>query len=125
VWQVALEDPRDPAQTMAILSVGPGAVATSSIKKRCWQQGKHIRHHLIDPRSGEPAETDWLSVTVIAPHATVAEVFAKALLIAGPREVDSIAARQSDLAFIAVDRAGQLWGSTRAKEFLNDTIQTI
>ena len=119
VWRVTLEDPRDPDQTMAILRVGQGAVATSSIMKRRWQQGKRVRHHLIDPRSGAPAETDWLSVTVVAPHATTAEVFAKTLLIAGSREAERIAARYSDLAFIAVDRVGQLCGSDNAKELLD------
>jgi thiamine biosynthesis lipoprotein len=118
-WRVTLEDPRDPDQTLAILRVGPGAVATSSIMKRRWQQGKRVRHHLIDPRSSAPAETDWLSVTVIAPHATTAEVFAKALLIAGSRQAERIAARYSDLAFIAVDRVGQLLGSDNAKELLD------
>ena len=118
-WRVTLEDPRDPDQTMAILRVGQGAVATSSIMKRRWQQGKRVRHHLIDPRSGAPAETEWSSVTVIAPHATAAEVFAKALLIGGSREAERVAAWHNDLAFIAVDRVGQLWGSNNAKELLD------
>jgi thiamine biosynthesis lipoprotein len=122
-WSVELEDPRDPARALQILRVGPGAVATSSITKRRWLQGGHERHHLIDPRSLEPAETDWLSVTVIAPHATTAEVFAKALLIAGSREADRIAARRRDLAFIAVDHTGQMWGSNNAREFLDVAIQ--
>ena len=122
-WQVELEDPRDPAQALAILRVRPGAVATSSITKRRWQQGDRVRHHLIDPRSLQPAETDWLSVTVIAPHATTAEVFAKALLIAGSREAERIAAQRNDLAFIAVDRTGQLWGSNNAQEFLDVATQ--
>jgi thiamine biosynthesis lipoprotein len=118
-WRVALEDPRDPDQTLAILRVGPGAVATSSTMKRRWQQGERVRHHLIDPRKGQPAETVWLSVTAIAPHAAAAEVFAKALLIAGPSEAEQIAVRRGDLAFIAVDRAGQLWGSKNAEEVLD------
>jgi thiamine biosynthesis lipoprotein len=118
-WRVVLEDPHDPDQMLAILRVGPSAVATSSTMKRRWQQGERVQHHLIDPRSGQPAETDWLSMTVIAPHATVAEVFAKALLIAGSSEAEQIAARRGDLAFIAVDQAGQLWGSKNAKEVLD------
>ena len=118
-WRVELEDPRDSAQALALLKVGPGAVATSSIMKRRWLQGARVQHHLIDPRNLRPAETDWLSVTVIAPHATTAEVFAKALLIAGSRQAESIAMRRGDLAFIAVDRTGQLWGSKNAKEFLD------
>ena len=118
-WRVALEDPRDPDQTLAILRLGSGAVATSSIMKRRWQQGKRVRHHLIDPRSGQPAETDWLSVTVTASHATTAEVFAKALLIAGSSEAEQVAARRNEIAYIAVDPVGQLWGSDKAKELLD------
>lgn len=74
---------------------------------------------MIDPRRGAPAETDWLSVTVIAPHATIAEAFAKTLLIAGSRNASAVAARREDIAFIAVDGAGKLWGSENAREFLD------
>jgi thiamine biosynthesis lipoprotein len=118
-WQIEIEDPGDASATLGILSVGPGAVATSSITKRRWQQGDRMQHHLIDPRLGAPAETDWLAVTVIAPHTTTAEVFAKTLLIAGSREAQDITARRGDIAFIAVDRAGKLWGSQNSMEYLN------
>jgi thiamine biosynthesis lipoprotein len=122
-WRVALEDPRDPAATLGILQVGPGAVATSSTMRRRWEQGGQVRHHLIDPRTGAPAESDWLSVTVIAGHAAIAEVVAKVLLIAGSREAEKFAARRRDIAFIAVDAAGRLWGSSNAKEFLDVGIE--
>ena len=118
-WQIALEDPRDEEGVLGILHVGPGAVVTSSITKRRWQQGDRVQHHLIDPRRGEPAETDWLNVTVIAPHATIAEVFAKSFLIAGSHEAMEIAGQRDDIAFIAVDGEGRLWGSSNAKEFLD------
>ncbi|MDE3091462.1 MAG: FAD:protein FMN transferase, partial [Chloroflexota bacterium] len=124
-WQVALEDPRDPNRTLAILRVGPGAVATSSITRRRWMQGDRARHHLIDPRGGVPAETDWLSVTVVAPRAAVAEVFAKALLIAGSRDAERIAARRDDIAFIAVDGDGRLWGSSKSKELIDVTAEHV
>jgi thiamine biosynthesis lipoprotein len=123
VWRIALEDPRDPEQTLAVLRVGAGAVATSSITRRRWQQGDAVRHHLIDPRRGAPAETDWLSVTVVAPRAAAAEVFAKVLLIMGSGGTREMAARQSGIDFIAVDREGRLWGSDRAKELLEHGIE--
>ena len=122
-WRVALEDPRTAEQTLAILRVGPGAIATSSVTRRRWQQGERVQHHLIDPRRGASAESDWLSVTVIAPHATIAEAFAKSLLIAGSRGASEIAARRDDIAFIAVNQDGRLWGSEKAKEFLDDGIE--
>ena len=41
-WPVALEDPRDPLQSIARLIVNHGAVATSSVAKRTWKQGEKI-----------------------------------------------------------------------------------
>jgi thiamine biosynthesis lipoprotein len=115
-WEIELEDPRDPEQTLTVLQVGPGAVATSSVVKRSWRQGEKMRHHLIDPRTGEPAVTEWLSVTVIAQHATDAEVFAKVLLIGGAELAQEIISKRADLSFIAVDSQGQLWGSPNRLE---------
>lgn len=119
-WQIALEDPRQPDQHLTVLAVPPGAVTTSSVVKRSWIQGETPRHHLIDPRTGEPAITDWLSVTVIAPHAEMAEVFAKALLIAGPQEADQIAQNAQEISYLAVDREGKIWGSLKSLEYIND-----
>jgi thiamine biosynthesis lipoprotein len=118
-WLTALEDPRDEERVLAVLRTGPGAVATSSILRRRWRQGDAIRHHLIDPRRRAAAETDWLCVTVIAPHAAVAEAYAKALLIAGPGSAPSLAERRGDIAYIAVDMDSQLWGSNNAKGYLD------
>jgi FAD:protein FMN transferase len=111
-WPVALEDPLQPENTLTMLNVDPGAVATSAVTKRVWQQAGQNRHHIIDPRTGEPAVSDWISVTVIAPHAYEAEVFAKALLIAGPQEAQEIL-RHSGIRFtyLAVDQEKKLWGN--------------
>jgi len=111
-WPVELEDPFQPENTLTVLKVDPGGVATSTVTKRVWKQGEIDRHHLIDPRSGEPAVTEWVSVTVIARHAYEAEVFAKALLISGPFEAEDIA-RNSGIPFsyVAVDRDRKLTGS--------------
>ena len=117
-WDVYLEDPRSPTKSLAQLHLPCGAVATSSIMKRTWAQGEKTRHHLIDPRSGEPAETDWLSVTVIAPDVITAEVYAKALLIAGEKEIPDLFGTRRDLTFIAVDAQGNLSGSANYKEYM-------
>ncbi len=120
-WQVGLENPFDPRHDLAVLTVGPGAVATSSIIKRRWKQGKTEKHHLIDPRTGEPAQTQWASVTVITDTAAKAEVLAKALLIAGREGSQQFITRYPKNAFIAVDLHGSLWGSENSKEYLYGT----
>lgn len=115
-WNVGLEDPRDPSRDLLPLWVDEGAVVTSSVAKRTWQQGARSRHHLIDPRSGEPAETPWLSVTVFYPSAAFAEACAKAILIGGPEMAQSLADAYPAVRFLGVDADGQIWNSARHKE---------
>ncbi len=107
-WEVGLEDPRDPQIDLSILSVQEGAVATSSVVKRAWKQGGITRHHLIDPRTGESAHTSWLSVTVLAPYAAMAETFAKAFLIVGEAETRQLGEQNPELTVLAVDQDGNL-----------------
>lgn len=121
-WQISLEDPRDEQNVLAILQVNSGAVATSSVTRRRWVQGGLVRHHIIDPRTGAPADVEWLSVTVGAPKATIAEAFAKAILIGGS-EISSILADQiPGLWFIAVHPNGSLSGTPNAKEMVYENV---
>ena len=77
---VAIEDPEDRAAEIGRLSIREGGLATSSIRSRSWGPGIH---HVIDPRTGAPAETDLLQVTVTAPTCAEAEVAATAALLGG------------------------------------------
>jgi thiamine biosynthesis lipoprotein len=82
-WSVGIVDPWQPERDIACLQVRQRAVATSTISRRQWRRGGRTMHHLIDPRTGQPAETDAVSVTVVAHRAALAEVYAKAALILG------------------------------------------
>ena len=124
-WDVYLEDPRDPSQMLAQLHIPSGAVATSSVMKRTWQQAGKPRHHLIDPRTGEPAKTEWLSVTVIHPDVIAADVYAKTILIGGREAAQELVAAKPELTFIAVDPDGNLIGSPHFKEYLYEPASGI
>jgi thiamine biosynthesis lipoprotein len=115
-WEVAVEDPRDNDLDLLTLRALEGAVATSSVAKRTWQQGKRRRHHLIDPRTGEPANSQWLSVTVMAPHATQAEVFAKAFLMAGSEEAQVLRMENPGITVLAVDTNGAVIELSKKQE---------
>lgn len=117
-WDVYLEDPRNPNQSLVPLHVRSGAVATSSITKRAWTQGVESRHHLIDPRTGQPAVSDWLSVTVFSANIVQAEVFAKAILIGGAGAADAMLTNCPRVAYLAVDRDGRFAGTENSKEYL-------
>jgi thiamine biosynthesis lipoprotein len=121
-WQVELEDPRNPSATLTTLYVAGGAVVTSSRTKRTWSRDGEIRHHIIDPRTADPAITSWLSVSTIASSATVAEAYAKALLIGGPREARRLGIGDGELAYLAVDSEGRLSGSRNIGLYLNGDV---
>ncbi|MGE5248571.1 MAG: FAD:protein FMN transferase [Bacteroidota bacterium] len=118
-WEVVLEDPHEPGVDLAILRAREGAIATSSVVKRVWKQGEAQRHHLIDPRTGVPAQTRWLSVTVMAGHAAEAEAFAKAFLIAGTAETARLNRQNPGLTVVAVDAAGRLHNLSAQEETTN------
>jgi thiamine biosynthesis lipoprotein len=78
-WPVGVDTPDGPLT----LELAEGALATSGRDRRRWRRNGRELHHLIDPFTGAPAETDLLRVTVVAADAVEAEVWAKTLFLAG------------------------------------------
>ncbi|MCW3063235.1 MAG: ApbE family lipoprotein [Solirubrobacterales bacterium] len=60
-----------------------GGVATSGSARRRWRRGGVEHHHLIDPRTGRPAESPWQQVTVSGATCLGADVAAKAAFLLG------------------------------------------
>jgi len=68
-----------------------GALATSGSVKRRWLRAGRVQHHLIDPRSGRPAESPWAQVTACGANCLAADIAAKAGFLlgwAGPAWLD-------------------------------------
>lgn len=61
----------------------PHAFARS--RRLCRLGGGAPAHHLLDPASGRPAFTGVVQATALAPSALLAELYAKAALLSGPR----------------------------------------
>lgn len=114
-WTVAVQHARS-TQPLAVVGVTDGAVASSTTLRRRWTVDGVERHHLIDPRTGEPADTDLDHVTVVAGSAWAAEVLAKAVLIRGSAHpwdlVDGTGA-----AALAVTEAGEVLLSADFERF--------
>jgi thiamine biosynthesis lipoprotein len=115
-WQIGIEDPWEGAAPVAVAAVESGAIATSSIRRLRWSAGGRTVHHLIDPRTGEPATTGLVAVTVAAPDPAWAEVWTKALFLAGRHQVAGLA-RSRGLAawWIAEDGAVEMTPAARQR----------
>jgi len=84
-WTIGIANPLRPDEDLESLCLTVGGVATSGRDYRRWQRDGVWYHHILDPRTGRPAETDVLSATVAGPSAVRAEMAAKAALILGSR----------------------------------------
>lgn len=82
-WQVHLAHPHIMGKNYATLTLDRHGLATSTTAKRRWVKNGILQHHLIDPRSGRPAKTDVVSVSVVAGRVFTAEIYAKVALILG------------------------------------------
>jgi thiamine biosynthesis lipoprotein len=85
-WQIGVKNPFEPETDFEILKLKRGGVATSGRDRRYWSQNGQLRHHIINPNTGQPAETDVMTATVVAPTVMEAEAAAKAVLILGGEE---------------------------------------
>jgi FAD:protein FMN transferase len=104
-WLVEVDDPFEPDATAQRLVLEAGAVATTTRTKRAWTT-KHAntrRHHIIDPRTGLPADTGIAAVTVVSGEAWWAEVYAKAAFLAGPDEALAVLEGAGVTGFVTLD----------------------
>lgn len=80
-----------------------GALATSGSSGRRWWRGGELQHHLIDPRSGRPAESPWEQVTVCGASCLMADTAAKAAFLMGEAGPDWLDARGMPGRFLRAD----------------------
>lgn len=105
-WPVAIEDPRDPSRTIAMLRVRDAAVATSAGNRRRWKVGGADRHHLVDPRTQRSAATDVVQATVVAPTAELADVLAKTVFVLGTTAARAFLADRPGVGAVIVPTTG-------------------
>ncbi len=106
-WMVTVADPLAPDRDLAVLALHSECVATSTRTYRRWLLDGRPAHHLIDPRTGEPAITNIVSATVVAPALPDAEIYAKTALILGEADGLAYLATLPDSAAILVTEDGR------------------
>jgi thiamine biosynthesis lipoprotein len=117
-WTVGIRDPWDRVPYVGILSLNDRSVATSGKYEQFVDVGGHKYGHILDPRTGWPAE-GVLSVTVVAPTAMEADAWGTALFAMGPDAARKLATQREDLAVAMITPGAErdtLWVETELED---------
>ncbi len=84
-WQIGIQNPLAPTgQYLGILSAADKTVVTSGSNERFFMKNGIRYHHILDSRTGKPAQSSLLSVTAVCECSADADALTTALFILGP-----------------------------------------
>jgi len=84
-WRIGVQHPRDKNRVLTVLELRDRYISTSGDYERFVIQGKKRYHHIIDPRTGKPAE-GIMAVTLVGDRGAVIDPLTTALFILGKQE---------------------------------------
>ena len=87
-------------QTIALAG---GGLATSSTTVRRWRSGDREVHHIVEPRSGAPAQEYWRTVSVAAANCVEANSASTAAIVRGERAVAWLASSGLPARLVRID----------------------
>ncbi|MCI8468019.1 MAG: FAD:protein FMN transferase [Eggerthellaceae bacterium] len=84
-WKVGIQDPNAPTSTavMAALDCADASVVTSGLYERTFSLDGRSYHHILDPRTGFPAETDLVSSSIVCASSTDGDALATWMFLLG------------------------------------------
>ncbi|MBO9596851.1 MAG: FAD:protein FMN transferase, partial [Cohnella sp.] len=82
-WVIGIENPWETKTELGAIALRAGSIATSSKLGRQWPTSRGTMHHLIDPSSMMPSDSEVVQCTVVGPDIVECEIWAKTLCISG------------------------------------------
>lgn len=105
-WSVGLRHPGDKNQRLATLRLHDCAVSTSGSEEQFFEHGGQRYGHIIDPRTGRPAQ-DVTSVSVVARSGAVSDALATAFYIGGRELAERYCAAHRQVLVIMLESSSE------------------
>ena len=127
LWSVGVKNPYD-AQGLAcsFKSKGNKSVVTSGGYERYFEYGGKTYHHIIDPKTGYPAESNLLSVTVIGECGALCDAYSTGLYVMGKEKAVAFAKENNSFDFIFITTDNEILYTNGVAEIeLSDNAFTL
>ena len=100
-WRVAIQSPQGGNQYLGVLETSDQAVITSGGYERYFEENGVTYHHIIDPKTGYPSDSDLTSVTIVCADGTKADALSTSFFVMGLQKAESFY-ENTDLDFDAI-----------------------
>ncbi len=110
-WRIGVRDPRAPDRLLGVISLEHGFVVSSGDYERYFMKGGRRFHHILDPRTGYPAQGP-RGVTLLAEDLETVNGLSAAIMVLGRQAGARLIADTPGLEGLIVDREGSVWMSS-------------
>jgi FAD:protein FMN transferase len=80
-----------PAATDVVVAIQSGGLASSGTAVRTWRRGHRVLHHIVDPRTGDSADSPWALASVVAGTCLTANAASTAAIVVGEGAIELLA----------------------------------
>ena len=124
-WPIGVSNPFADDGDFDVLHVMGGGVASSGKDRRQWRRNGALHHHIINPNTGLPVDTEVLRVTVTAPTVIEAEAAAKTAFILGREKGLAWIEENPSYAGLMILDSGEVFISQSMPEYLQGAMHAI
>ena len=110
-WRIGIRHPRREGEILGTIEVEDKAIVTSGDYERFFFSGGKRYHHIINPKTGYPAD-ECQSVTIVAKETTFADGLATGIFVLGPKEGMALIENLEGVEGVIVNKEGDVSASS-------------